>query len=152
MGDDRLWCSPAPINVSATELQSCVRVTLVLDWHPVVALRLEWQQTPSHRIHGGAVSDLRSCCKLIVFDLFDAFDCQGAYIVSLPCTLLSVQWKGGGSFLPEVLFCWKHEQCPMATGLRLRHQETLHFNENFAFQFILAEDNRFNSNCVVQQL
>lgn len=44
-----LWRSLVAVNVSGSEL-SCVRVTLVLDWHPVVALRLELQNTLSHRI------------------------------------------------------------------------------------------------------
>lgn len=80
IADDTLWCSLVYINVS-TELWSCVRVTLSLDWHRVVALSLELQQTLSHRINGTAVSDLSGCYKLIVFDLSDAFDCQETYIV-----------------------------------------------------------------------
>ena len=40
---------------------------------------LELQKTVSHRIDSGAVSDLSGCYKLIVFDLFDAYDCQGTY-------------------------------------------------------------------------
>lgn len=61
-----------------------------------MALRLELQKTVSHRIGSAAVSDLSGCYKLIVFDLFDACDCQGTYNVpphSMP-NILSIQETG----------------------------------------------------------
>lgn len=61
-----------------------------------MALRLELQKTVSHRIGSAAVSDLSGCYKLIVFDLFDACDCQGTYNAPPHSTpnIVSTQEKG----------------------------------------------------------
>lgn len=97
MDDDTLWCFLVLINVNATEL-TCVRVTLVLDWHRVMAVRLELQKTVSHRIDSGAVSDLSGCYKLIVFDLFDACDCQQTYKCSSQLNALHLIHSGEKSY------------------------------------------------------
>lgn len=57
---------------------------------PVVALRLESQKTVSHRIGSAAVRDPSCCYKLIVFDLFDTFDCQETYNASPPPRLPNI--------------------------------------------------------------
>jgi len=81
MDDDMLRCSAVSIAANATELLSCVTVTL--DWHPEVALRLKLRSTLSHKIDGAAAYYQSACYKMIVFDLLDAFHCQEAFIVSL---------------------------------------------------------------------
>lgn len=94
MDNDTIWCSPLSTDVSTTKL-SCVTVTLMSEWHPVETLRPELQKTVSHRNGHAAVTALGRCYKLILFDLFDAFDCQGTYNVT-PCWLLYIssfhQW------------------------------------------------------------
>lgn len=62
-----------------------------------MALRLDLQKAVSHRISSTAVCDLSGCYKLIVFDLFDAFDCQGTctmWLLAECPTIASIQQRG----------------------------------------------------------